>query len=339
LANYNCGVGTGVFSQFQKKHIIKSGDTNPNQFSALGYLYTIMNRISDAYNQFSWYFIDDPSKLTFTYDDKTDNCTAIEAVPMVTCARWLKSDHIAACTFSGNCKPSYTSANGHMNPPICQARPQGNLPDFKVGFDQIRALQDKFVQGFLATPPLKLDWDMAIWRASRWSIIRADNEVEPQRPTGIATDREKLLADYMKAVNEGLLDSVPEEVRRAYYTQPQYVVTTLPSGVRRGVLILRDTFFTINPRYEGEYDVSGIRPAPGSIPAPVFQADDFPELGARPPRRPPTEAEASNVPEVHQMTSARASQIIRTFFSENNNQQNVPTVEDLIQLFSPITID
>ena len=334
LSTLNCGVNTGVFSRFQQKHIINPGETDPSQFSALAYLFTIMNRISDAFTNFSWFFVKDPSTLTFVYDDKTDNCTAEQNVPMVTCSRWQKSDHIAACTFSGLCKPSYVSANGHMNPPICQVRPEGNLPDYRIGFEQIRALQDTFVQGVITAPPLEFDWEMSAWRAARWS---GNNEVE--RPTGTPTPREKLLAEYIEAVKNGLLDSVPEEVQRAYFAQPQLVVTRLRRGPRRGVLLLRNEFFTVNPRFVREYDIRGIQRAPGSTPSPVFVPDDFPELGARPTRPPPTEAEASNVPEVHQMTSERAAEIIRTFFNQENDEQVVPTVDELNQLFGPININ
>ena len=342
LARQNCGIGNGKFNRFKTKHVINPHDTLPAHYAGLAYLTTLWNRIQHAYAQFSWFFISNVEDISYTYHELEDKCVADQFYPLMTCSRHKQSDHLAVCYYSGLCQPTYFSSTGHYVKPTCKVaieHPEPPLPDYLVSPQKIRDLQELFVQRILAAPPSQLDWAMSEWRALQWaSHSRGQGPLDPvlyPRPTGRATEREILLAQYGEALVNLRIDNIPESVLRQYFYQPRFYVSRLPNGHRQGLIVIGDTMLTANPDFAGIPNTDGILPPPGySEPAPAMNDENYPELGApRPRNNPPTEYQANPAQETYDETAERASEIIRAIFSRHLAEQVEPSAEDVTALY------
>ena len=330
LANRNCGNENSKFGIFQKKHVIDPGMTTADKWAGLAYLTTALNRIKDAYDKFTYFFVKSEEQITYLYNDATDQCLAQEHFPAVTCQRHKRGDHISVCTYSGYCRPTYYKSSGHLSYLDCQRRNELEVPDFIAKQREFRALQDQFVFDFISAPPTQLDWELSFWRAQRHTAIRQGRVFNLPKPTGPLTRRELIYVQYKEALRNGNLLEVPEDVKRLFYMQPRLVVTNIPNQPRRGVYIMGDSWLTINPDYE-MMDVSTIPPAPID--------DNFPVLGepvgtlSIRNRRFPTEYQADTSPDEYDEVSRIGQRIIQEIFT-NTEEQVIPTEEALNFLYS-----
>ena len=347
LGQANCGIDSGRFSDFERKHVIQPGSVSINQFGGLAYLTAVLNRIEDPYEHFSFFFIDDVSQIGYKYNEKNDKCVAQTYHPVITCQRQKDSnnklsDHLGVCYFTGNCTPTYYKANGHMARLQCQNQPEFIVPDFLVSLAKIQDLQDQFANNYIKAPPTELDYELALWRGRRWSSIRntgSFNEDLHPKPVGPITEREVIYQSYQKALREHRIDSMPEEVLRIFYNTPRIYISSLPHFTRHGLIVIGNTMVSANLNYR-EVNLQSIPPAPGSVdPPPAITDDEYPVLGAgggrqtRRPQRSVTEYQANTTPDVHQETSEVASRIVRELFPAKKEKQIVPSPESLRRLY------
>jgi len=338
LAQQNCGLGRKKFKLFSKKHIIDPKSTDTSQFAGLAYLTTLLNRIHEAFLNFSWFFIPNVQQITYRYEEKDDKCLAQEYFPMVTCQRHKESDHIAVCYNAGTCKPSYYSTTGHLVRPQCQTEDQvgreaQQVPDFFASLENIRQVQDMFAAKMLAAPPMERDWAMSEWRSRWWTSHGNDEDLDLNRfpePTGQATQREILFAKYLEALEKLHIESIPDEVYRLFYFQPRLYLEQLPSGHRQGLLFIRDTMMSVNLDFVRVPTTEGIPDPPG--PRPLMNEENFPELGA-PRQRTYPEYQANPLRETYAQTTQRIAELIRSIFSNQPSEQIKPTAADVNALY------
>lgn len=329
LANLNCGSGTGKYQTFSKKHLIYPESVPKTRWSGLSFLITLLNRIQDPFQIFSYFFYEEGrQEVEYSYDETKDLCQALDYLPTISCQRYQKSDHIHVCTDSGQCRPSYLKTSGHLYHLDCRRQPSESIPDFVVTRKLFGEVQKQFLQDFINEPPTELDWKLSRWRAQRLTAIRNNRPFDVPKPTGVLSRREQIYISYQNALKNKEIESIPEDVKKVFYTQPELYVTSIPDRERRGVLVIGSTWLTVNPDHV-PLDLS-------SIPPPITN-ENFPVL-PKPKSRPsgnervPTEYQASSIPDEYDRTSRVGHEIITRNFP-NQAEQQLPSDHALDSIY------
>ena len=279
LSRLNCGRNCEAFRNFFRKHIIpKAFDPATSGLDAFEKV--VSERIGDPSSNFTIFFQENSEDVEYLYDDRNDLCKATEFFPAFTCQRHEKDDHLSICYLIGTCRPSYVQTNGHLKAPLeCQTMdlPEGSPnPDFRVHFDKMMEIQQRFASQMVKIPPLEIDWRLAEYRARKWEFKRRNPGqifTEP-RPEGPLSPRESKYSDYKRALDQHLIDNIPQEVVELFYRLPRYFFSGAreePEN-RHGVLAVGRLIKTVNPFFVPPPDPSKIPDAPN--------LENYPPLGA-----------------------------------------------------------